>query len=683
LVCNGILENYDEWNFHGDNSVQHTSSSEPNSHIDERHVDVDQLIQDALGHLYDGTPMTEGQESAQGPNIEAQQFYTQLEDSKRPLWIGCELTQLTLFVLLFNIKSINKWSDKSFGDLLEVLHMAIPNGNELPKNFYAAKKIISKFGLGYENIDACPNNCQLYWKEKKNDDFCAICKVSRWKDKDPTSVLTKKERKKATPCKVLRYFPIKERLKRMFMCRETASLLRWHDEERIKDGALRHPADAPVWKRFDEKFLGFASESRNIRFGLATDGFNPFGMMSSTHSCWPVILVVYNLPPWLCMKDHNLMLSLLIPGPKSPGDRIHVFLEPLLDDLKELFLTGLYTYDASRDESFTMRGAVLMTISDLPGLGMLASHMVHGKFACPPCGENVWTKQLKNGRKSCFMGNRQYIDLDHSYRLDADSFDGTIELRTKPKTYYDRPILDEIITLGDFKNSKTYKSVSSLFKLPYWDDNILRYNLDVMHIEKNVFDNCYGTISNLDGRTKDNLQARLDLVEMNIRPDLHPQEKPSGKFYLPPALFAMSKSERRAFCDFLRKVKVPDGYCRNISKCVNVTEGKIVGLKTHDCHVLMQQLMPIGLRGLLPDDITAVIFELSAYFRGICSKVLHVNELDHMEKSIGITLCKMEMIFPPGFFTVMVHLVVHLATECKLGGPVNYRWMYFIERYIF
>jgi hypothetical protein len=173
---------------------------------------------------------------------------------------------------------------------------------------------------------------------------------------------------------------------------------------------------------------------------------------------------------------------------------------------------------------------VLMIISDLPGLGMLASHMVHGKFACPPCGENVWTKQLKNGRKSCFMGNRQYIDLDHSYRLDADSFDGTIELRTKPKTYYDRPILDEIITLDDFKNSKTYKSVSSLFKLPYWDDNILRYNLDVMHIEKNVFDNCYGTISYLDGRTKDNLQARLDLVEMNIRPDLHPQEKPSGKF---------------------------------------------------------------------------------------------------------------------------------------------------------
>jgi len=75
LVCNGILENYDEWNFQGNVSVQHTSSPEPNSNIDERYVNVDQLIQDAVGHLYDDTPMTDGQESVQGPNIEAQQFY--------------------------------------------------------------------------------------------------------------------------------------------------------------------------------------------------------------------------------------------------------------------------------------------------------------------------------------------------------------------------------------------------------------------------------------------------------------------------------------------------------------------------------------------------------------------------------------------------------------------------------
>jgi hypothetical protein len=87
---------------------------------------------------------------------------------------------------------------------------------------------------------------------------------------------------KATPCKVLRYFPIKERLKKLFMCRQTTPLVRWHDDERTKVDALRHLANAPVWKRFDEKFPEFVSESRNIWFGLATDGFNPFGMLSST-----------------------------------------------------------------------------------------------------------------------------------------------------------------------------------------------------------------------------------------------------------------------------------------------------------------------------------------------------------------------------------------------------------------
>jgi hypothetical protein len=163
LVCNGILENYNEWVFQGDHSVQQTSSMEPNSHSEEMHVNISQLMEDVGGHMYDDTPMVDGQAPVKGPNLEAHRFYKQLEDSKKPLWTGCELNELTLFVLLFNVKSLNKWSDKSFGDLLEVLHITIPNGKEITTNFYEAKKIISKLGLGYEHIDACPNNCQLYW----------------------------------------------------------------------------------------------------------------------------------------------------------------------------------------------------------------------------------------------------------------------------------------------------------------------------------------------------------------------------------------------------------------------------------------------------------------------------------------------------------------------------------------
>ncbi|XP_044416520.1 uncharacterized protein [Triticum aestivum] len=462
---------------------------------------------------------------------------------------------------LFNTKSMNKWSDKSFGDLLDTLRMAIPDGNELPQNFYEAKKIVSKFGLDYKKIHACPNNCQLFWKDKENDDFCSICKASRWKDKEPETKLTKKERKKATPSKVLRYFPIKDRLKRLFMCKETAPLLRWHHEERIKDGALQHPADSPAWKVLDERYSKIASDCRNIRFGLGTDGFNPYGMLSSSYSCWPVVLTIYNLPPWLCMKESYLFLSLIIPGSKSPGDNIHVFLQPLLDDLKDLFLNGMLTYDVSKNETFTLRAVVLWTINDLPALGMVSSHKVHGEFACPPCGADAWSKRLKHGKKSCFMGHRRFLPPGHKFRFDEKSFDGTVEHRAEPRTYYGRQAEEEIKALGDFKQSKTYKGLSSLFTLPYWDYNLVRHNLDVMHIEKNVCDNILGTLLGLDGKSKDNLSARLDLKEMNIREDLHPEKQPSGKFYLPPALFTMYRSEIKLFLEVLESIMVPDGYC--------------------------------------------------------------------------------------------------------------------------
>lgn len=76
----------------------------------------------------------------------------------------------------------------------------------------------------------------------------------------------------------------------------------WHDKEREKDGLLRHPGDSLACKSFDAKYLGFALDPCNVRLGLAYDGFNPFRMLNSTYSTWSVILIPYNLAPWLCMK---------------------------------------------------------------------------------------------------------------------------------------------------------------------------------------------------------------------------------------------------------------------------------------------------------------------------------------------------------------------------------------------
>ena len=90
----------------------------------------------------------------------------------------------------------------------------------------------------------------------------------------------------------------------------------WHDEERIKDGKLRHPADSPAWGRVDGMCPVIKEDARNLRLGLSADGINPHGLQSSNYSCWPVVLVIYNLPPWLIIKRRFTMLKLLIAGPK-------------------------------------------------------------------------------------------------------------------------------------------------------------------------------------------------------------------------------------------------------------------------------------------------------------------------------------------------------------------------------
>ena len=119
--------------------------------------------------------------------------------------------------------------------------------------------------------------------------------------------------------------------------------MRWHREGRKKDGLMRHPADSPAWKHFDARYKKFSSEIRNVRLGLATDSFNPFGNMNLSYSIWPIILIPYNLPPWICMQQSNFILSVLVPGKKSPGKDMDVYMQLTIDDLLECWNPGFMT----------------------------------------------------------------------------------------------------------------------------------------------------------------------------------------------------------------------------------------------------------------------------------------------------------------------------------------------------
>jgi len=240
----------------------------------------------------------------------------------------------------------------------------------------------------------------LYWNEHKRDNFCNKCKVSRRKSDN-------------IPAKVLRHFPLKPRLQRLFMCTQTTELMTWYDKERPKDRNIRHPADGEAWKYFDSLFPNFANNARNVRLGPASDGFNYFRTMSVAHSTWPVILINYNLPPWMSMKPKYFMLPLLVPCLTFPGNDIDIYLQPLVDELQDLWEFGLEIYDAFRQESFNMQVALMWIVRDFPAYFMLSGWKTKGRFACPSCNYDTCSQYLKHSRMTCYMGHRKFLKMDH------------------------------------------------------------------------------------------------------------------------------------------------------------------------------------------------------------------------------------------------------------------------------
>nr|GEU34714.1 hypothetical protein [Tanacetum cinerariifolium] len=202
------------------------------------------------------------------------------------------------------------------------------------------------------------------------------------------------------------------------------------------------PADSQAWHTIDEKFPKIAEDPRNLWLGNSADGVD-INTENRHHSVWPVLTIIYNLPPWLCMKRKFIMLSLLIS--RYPRNYINVFLEPLVDYLHTLFETEFDTYDVFAKDNFNVLAVVLWILNDYPVLGTLCG--------CP------------------------YSRFKESKR---------------------RHLMDKNISPGSNSND--------------WGTNIQRV--------KNVAESLVRTLLHVLGKTKDRVNARLDLAELGVKPEL-------------------------------------------------------------------------------------------------------------------------------------------------------------------
>ncbi|KAL6179863.1 hypothetical protein ACLB2K_046534 [Fragaria x ananassa] len=230
----------------------------------------------------------------------------------------------------------------------------------------------------------------------------------------------------------------------MFLSASVSEQLTWNSSHHSQDGKMRHPVDSVCWSSIDKKYPTFASNPMNLRFGLATDGFNPF-------------------------------------RPKQPGNDIDVYLQPLIYDLKLLW-DGVDMYDAYSKAMFNLRG------------------------------------KSKIGAAS-------------------------------------------------------------------------RRDLELQELMEDV-----------------PVEAREDMLDS------------SGPYTL-------TKLEKAKFLWRLWMQRFPDGYCSNIGNCIKIKDSKILGLKSHDHHVLMQQLLYMKvLKGYVRNRVAPEGSIAENYLADECVRV-HKEEL--------------------------------------------------------
>ena len=208
--------------------------------------------------------------------------------------------------------------------------------------------------------------------------------------------------------------------------------------------------------------------------------------------------------------------------------------------------------------NFTLCAVLLWTINDFPAYGMLSGWSTKGKFACPYCNKDIEYLWLKFGCKHCYLGHRCWLVPNHKWRRNKISFDNKVETREAPAPLTSPQVLEQYATFEQVMFGKTskkrkqrdedtrwhnWRKQSIFFDLPYWKHLLVRHNLDVMHIEKNICDSVLGTLLDIEGKSKDSVKARLDMQSLGIRMDQHPVIK-NDKYVLPPAMYTLEKDKQ-------------------------------------------------------------------------------------------------------------------------------------------
>ncbi|GJU31172.1 hypothetical protein Tco_1174761 [Tanacetum coccineum] len=355
---------------------------------------------------------------------------------------------------------------------------------------------------------------------------------------------------------------------------------------------------------------------------------------------------------------------------------------------------GVETIDVATGLKFNMRAMVLWTINDFPARSSLSGWSGQGYRACPTCNED--TPSVRVLGKTAYVGHRRFLKKPHKWRRSLE-FNGETENGDPPREFNRDAIMTQLARLPTrvkgkhprFGGVKIKRNVlvelnwtkrSIFYELEYWSFLTLKHNLYVMHIEKNVLENILNTLL-MNDKSKNTAKARQDLKRLGIRSGLWFGQNKNEKCSKPQAAYSFKPEDKKS-CQFIKGVKQLDGFGSNFKHKVTDNDTNIIGMKSHDCHIMMQHLLLYRLQQYLPPDVAKSLIELCLFFKKICSQTLMVDDMLKAQSKVIDILCNLELIYPPAFFDIMIHLVIHLPLDSIFDEPIRPRWMYPFERYM-
>jgi hypothetical protein len=136
-----------------------------------------------------------------------------------------------------------------------------------------------------------------------------------------------------------------------------------------------------------------------------------------------------------------------------------------------------------------------------------------------------------------------------------------------------------------------------------------------MQVTKNVFDSIIGTLLDMLRKSKDGLKSCTDLVQFELRSELHPISRPNRKYFLPLASYTLTAEEKKTFCQCLCGVQAPTGFSFNINKLVSMNDLSMYDYNSYDFHVMMMVFLTIAIRVIKPMHVKVIITHLCYFFQ--------------------------------------------------------------------